>query len=568
MPTEPYQLWLLPSDFASGLVPEFHPPAGDYDVWARGGSGCLAVRVTDLQTVGPLGGDGWTKVTSLSVPKSGGPNSSRVGLTWTGTAPHAIVFGRDAEAPTTDLPGPDDARVVAGATLINPPRDDHTLRGELRWFRLADECVASCNPAIGDLDGDGLDEFAVPYSLPDGRDCVACFKGDGTRLWDNQDLAFFQRYYDDPDRYVGFHLHHRGGHRHLWSQVYDADGDGEPEVVVGIGPLYLLDAKTGAVKQVIDLDGGVHFWCFARFDGPSEPASLVCAVDPIDRDQPGRIVALQATEGLPERFRVDVPSRRFEDCIKPGLLTDDQREIVCFSLTEVKEFWAVDGDGQALWKVSVPAAIGDDSHVDDFRYIVHPTHGRCVVSGTGGTMLNARGEVVWTLQSELAHGQTVQFLPIWQPGGPAFYFADSFSGRSLWASMSGDVTARMADFTTVKDGHRGAMTHRLTTAGDLVHWGEGGSILMVQGEILYNPQRRDVLAGHVALRLSAIATDGRYLGRLPVFDRAVSGSWAGPMCVKACHVTPGSVKTGREDLLVVLHSSSAVAVYSPAGEVG
>lgn len=558
-------LWILPADFAGGVVSDFNLPAGGvFDLWARRAEGYVAVRVSNLERVFPASGEAaWSRLGTVEVPMPGGPNSGRVGLAWPGGAPEALVLSAaGGPGPGGELPPPEAARLSPAASWLAPPHDDCFLPAELRVLPLAEECVASCNPAIGDLDGDGLDEFAVPYSLPDGRDCVACFKGDGRLLWVNEELAFYQHFYDDPDRYAGFHLHDRVGHRHLWAAVQDADGDGQPEVVVGIGPLHVLDGRTGRVKAVIDLRGGIHFWCFAHFDGPGQPASLVAAVDPLDREGPGFVVALSATAGFPERWRVAVPTRRFEDCIKPGDLDGNGREVVAFSLSEVRQFWAMDGNGAVRWKVDVEAEIGDDTHIDDFRYTVHPRWGRCLVSGTGGALIDAGGRVLWTLRERLEHGQTVHLLPDPEPGTPAFYFADSFDGRALFATLDGEVTAVMEDFSRVVPERRGELVHRLTTAGDLTHWGPGGGPVVVQGEIVCVGRRRDVPAGPLPLRLSAIAPDGRYLGRLPVIDRAVSGSMMGPMCVRACRATRQAVQTGREDLLVVLHAAGQAVLYS------
>ena len=564
---DPSPLWILPPDFPGGAVPEFNLPVGGaFDLWARDAHGYVTVRVSNLERVRPAPEDAaWRRLGSVEVPMPGGPNSGRVRLGWPGAAPAALVLtAAGAPGPNSVLPTPEASRLSPAASWIAAPRDDRFLPAEMRGFPLAEECVASCNPAIGDLDGDGLDEFAVPYSLPDGRDCVACFKGDGRLLWVNDELAFYQRFYNDPERYAGFHLHHRMGHRHLWAAVHDADDDGQPEVVVGIGPLYVLDGRTGRVKAVIDLRGGIHVWCFARFDGPGRPASLVAALDPLDREGPGFVVALSATAGFPERWRMAVPSRRFEDCIKPGDLDGDGREVVALSLSDVRQFWAIDGSGQVRWKVNVEEKVGDDTHIDDFRYLVHPRWGRCLVTGTGGALIDAGGRIVWTLRERLEHGQTVHLLPAGGPGEPAFYFADSFDGRALFATLDGEVTAVMEDFSTVVPERRGELVHRLTTAGDVTHWGPGGGPVVVQGEIVCVGHRRDVPAGPLPLRLSAITPDGRYLGRLPVIDRAVSGSMMGPMCVRACRATRQAATTGREDLLAVLHAAGQAVLYSPS----
>ena len=185
------------------------------------------------------------------------------------------------------------------------------------------------------------------------------------------------------------------------------------------------------------------------------------------------------------------------------------------------------------------------------------------MSGTGGTLLDAAGRTVWTLREHLHHGQTVRLLPEGSGAGPALYFADSFDGKALFASLEGEVLATVSDFTRVAEPRRSQFIHRLTTACDLTHWGPEGSMTIVQGETIFAGRSDgDIPAGEVPLRLSLIAPSGRYLGRLPMCDLAVCNGAMGAMCVRACRATAHAAKTGREDILVVLHTSGYAALYT------
>jgi hypothetical protein len=68
------------------------------------------------------------------------------------------------------------------------------------------------------------------------------------------------------------------------------------------------------------------------------------------------------------------------------------------------------------------------------------------------------------------------------------------------------------------------------------------------------------------LRLSLIDPSGRYLGRLPVHDLAVCRGMIGPMCVRACRCTAAAKESGREDVLVVLHTSGRALLFSPSSD--
>ena len=69
----------------------------------------------------------------------------------------------------------------------------------IEWKRivLGEDTVNTCNIALADVDGDGLQEIVTPLTQGED-DCVRCYKGDGTLLWENSDIRLYHDYYQDP----------------------------------------------------------------------------------------------------------------------------------------------------------------------------------------------------------------------------------------------------------------------------------------------------------------------------------------------------------------------------------
>jgi len=428
---------------------------------------------------------------------------------------------------------------------------------------LGEDTTNTCNIAIADVDGDGLEEIATPLTLGED-DCVRLYRGNGELAWENEEVRLYHAYYNDrepPPRGLA-HMWHRTKHRHVLTEIVDLDGDGRLEVIVGDGPLYVLDARTGDTKRTLDLNGRVALWNVV-YD-PTRKAYLLAATAD-DRDRGPHLVALDP-EGR-EVWALPTPGRVFVDCMHHGDLDGDGRPEIGFSIEEAREFWLVDCDGNLRWKKHVSKELGDDPHVDDFLIDqVLPEEriaGRQLLLVTGPNLLDTDGHVLWTRRDDLDHAQKVLAADL-QPDRPGkeVYTVESFRRRAFLFTCDGEPIWCYDNFTRVREGYehenpeRGRAIGRLTTAGDLINWSGRGKVEIVQPEMGgahgfgRGPRRRDVPPEAVRRFAHVLDRDGNPVAIFPID--------CSPMCARACNVTPSPT----DDLVMVGHHTSRMYVYS------
>lgn len=422
---------------------------------------------------------------------------------------------------------------------------------------LGPDTINTCNIALADVDGDGLEEIAIPITHGEA-DGVRLYRGNGERLWENTEVRLYHAYYDDPSPTPVPHMWYRTAHRHVLTEICDFDGDGAPEVMVGDGPIYALDALTGRIKQALDLDGGVALWTVIE-PGPDRPALVVATVD--DRSGAPALVAVDATGAVV--WRLPLPGRAFCDCIRAGDLAGDGLPVIGFSVDDVQEFWVVDATGQVVWTKHVEAELGPDRHVDDFVIDrISPAgdpQGNQIAVAPGPTLLDRNGCVIWTHRDEFDHVQSTRVADFF-PGraGKELYSVESFRMRAHLFGCNGDPLWTYDNFTRLADGVKGAQM-RLTTAADIVNWSGSKFPEIVQTEIACLFGIEVLPATPVTLTIRVLDRHGHEVVLFPYEDAPTRG-FVGAMCARAAHVTDSPTN----DVVVVTHNSGRILVFTAA----
>jgi len=428
-----------------------------------------------------------------------------------------------------------------------------------REIVLGEDTTNTCNIAIADVDGDGVEEIATPLTIGDD-DCLRLYRGDGTLLWDNTDIQLYHVFYDDPSCPSGGmgHMWHRSKHRHVLTEIADLDGDGELEVVVGDGPIYVLDALTGNVKAMFDLRGRVALWNIVHDPGRGMNIVVACADD---AKAGPRVLAIDAAGE--ELWGVPTPGKGFCDCMHHGDLDGDGRPEIGFSVEEAQEFWVIDCDGCVRWKKNVPDELGDDPHIDDFvidRILpADRIEGSQLALVTGPNLLDRDGHVLWSREKDLHHAQKILAADL-QPGRPGkeVYSVESFRRHAWLFSCDGEKLWEYDNFTRARPGYEykderlGPAVGRLTTAGDLIDWSGNGRTEIVQAEMGgVSGDRHNVIPQEAVMRFAHILDgNGNPVSIFPIEDS--------PMCARAANVTGSAT----QDVVIVGHVSSRIYIYT------
>lgn len=418
----------------------------------------------------------------------------------------------------------------------------------LTRVRLGERTVNTCNPGIGDVDGDGLDEIAVAFNRGE-QDVVALFRGDGSTVWETTDVPFYHSFYDDDELYVRSHWHYRTNHRHLLTKICDIDGDGRLEVIVGLGPLCVLDAQTGELKRTFDLDGLAQVWDLGHL---LTPDGWCIAAGVNHHERSGSILALDA-EGR-TIWQHETPGKSFEDKLLCGDLTGDGLDEIAFSMADAERFEVRKGNGELLWAKSVPDEIGEDTHVDDMVIAEIQPGGRQLATSTGGCLFDADGTLLWSVGDRIEHGQKISLA--YPPGHDgARLFVNSKTGRKAWLlTPEGEILWEYGNWSSCTEG-----THLLTTAGDWGDWSATGSCEIIQSEVMSWPAASEpAQAEPLTMYITILDADGQEIAKLP-YQEALAPGFNGAMCCLACHATTRD----RHDIVLITHSSGELLIFSP-----
>ena len=437
-----------------------------------------------------------------------------------------------------------------------------------REIVLGENTINTCNIALADVDGDGLDEIAIPLTIGED-DVVRLYHGDGRLLWENKEVRLYHAFYGDRARPGGAiaHMWYRSQHRHVLTEVVDLYGDGRPKVVVGDGPIWVLDALSGEIQERYDLGGMVPLWNVIHDPGRGYNLLVACA---IDRERGPRVTCLDPAGK--EMWSVPTPGDRFCDCLHHGDLDLDGRPEFGFSMDDAHAFWVMDCDGRVRWTKDVPGELGEDEHIDDFTIDdVLPTGrvkgrvaGRQVLLVTGPNLIDARGNVLWSGKDRFEHPQKVLAADLHpERPGKEVYTAESYRRRAYLMDCEGELLWEYDNFTRARPGYEsldpivGRSIGRLSTAATQIDWSGGGRVEIAQTELALasmggaGRNRRQAIPHEALVRfVHVLDRDGQPVCIFPAEDAA--------MCCLAARVTdsPG------EDMVIVGHETSRIYIYS------
>ena len=416
---------------------------------------------------------------------------------------------------------------------------------------LGTKTVNTCNPAVADINGDDLDEIAVPVTEGEA-DRITLFNSRGEPLWSNDRVRLFHSFYSNRESYRGTHWHYREPHRHLLTEIADIDGDGQLEVLCGDGPITILEGSTGRIKTVLDLNAHIQLWCSGRFFGADSPPGIIACAE--SQSEGSFVAAIGAAGDVV--WKVPLQGRNFFDFIRSGDLDGDRVDEVAFCLDTAETFSVMDGRGRIRWTKNVRRDIADDSHVDDFVFdAVSPGAATQILTSTGPCLMNADGTVVWNLRREYAHGQKViaaALLPDEQ--GKNVYLAEKYAGRAHLLRSNGDRLWTYDGFSRVRGGIK-AVRAFLTSSGGLLDWPPTRSPVIAQVEILHRSPGSPQITGPATAYVTLLHPGGTVAGKIPIEDGGGPG-WNGPMCFIPARTNSDS----KSGFYAITHQSSTLLI--------
>jgi len=351
------------------------------------------------------------------------------------------------------------------------------------------------------------------------------------------------------EAHKGDHWHVHTKHRHLFTKIFDVDGDGKAEVVVADGPIYILDGLTGELKHTIDLNAHVQVWCTARIFGDDRPPAIVAGIE--KRGVKGHaVVAIDSS--LNVVWETAVPGKLFYDAIWAGDVDEDGVDEIVFSIDTEHSMFLADAEGNIRWRKNIREEIGEDNHIDDMVIDEIQPGSRQILMATGPALIDKDGNVLWTRGKDYEHAQRVLAVPRGAGlKGKNAYFCESYKIRSFLLDPEGNELWGFDGYEKPKPEFADSVRFRLTTAGSLMNW--GGEKHIIQG-IMGGYRGKEETSGKAQHVATVFDADGNVVAHLP-FEDHTRGLAA--MCALSGHFRP----IDSDCVLIITHHDSSFYIF-------
>lgn len=332
----------------------------------------------------------------------------------------------------------------------------------------------------------------------------------------------------------------------------------------GTAPLLIADVNGDGKAEILAPEDHADQRCVVVFDGGGrELARLLCPGGSADYDgavidaievatrHDGTLVVLvlvnggllYAFEGLgPDAVWCFSPSTRyFEHYLHVGDIDADGNDEIVFTGSpgqghdrnppDVSFMHVVNLDGRELWRKPL-SEIAPGKPIDHLDFIqiapVIPDLApqKQIVAAMGGCVLDASGNIVWSLNDAVGHCDWVDVGQT--PDGPRVLFSShnrtmalllaDAAGNQLWRWDTEDLSA----------------DNCVTGHARFIDWDGDGRLEIVVGEQTYGQQpavnwaeylHEAPATGVQTIHLHVLGLDGAVIGRIPFRDLAVRGWW-------------------------------------------